>query len=100
VTDRQILRLIGSNAKAARLQANITQECLAELVGIHWQTISYFENGKFPVSIAVFIRICQALNTSPNRLVEGIAEPDLQRMVKIKKALARKRKRCATGIMR
>jgi len=92
VTDRQILRLIGGNAKAARLRANITQECLAELVGVHWQTISYLETGKCSVSVTVFVRLCQALDTSPNRLLEGVPQPDLQRMVRIKKALARKRK--------
>jgi DNA-binding XRE family transcriptional regulator len=92
VTDRQILRQIGENVKAARLKANLTQECLAELANVHWQTVSYIENGKFMSSIVTFFKISQALTTSPNRLLEGLPEPDKRQMERIKKVLARKRK--------
>lgn len=91
MTDRQILRLIGTNVKKARLKANLTQECLAELVGVHWQTISYLESGKYPFSVATFTRIVQALDTSANRLLDGLPEPDRKRMNEIKRAKARKR---------
>lgn len=92
MTDRQILRVIGENVKNARLQANLTQECLAELVGVHWQTINYLEKGRYPFAVTKFARISQALDVSPNRLLDGLPEPDRQKMDKIKKALARKRK--------
>jgi DNA-binding XRE family transcriptional regulator len=87
-----MLRQIGENVKAARLKANLTQECVAELAGIHWQTVSYIENGRFPCSAITLFKICQALETSPNRLFDGLPEPDTTRMGKIKKSLARKRK--------
>ena len=92
MTDRQILRVIGENVRKARLHADLTQECLAELIGVHWQTISHIENGKFPFSVATFARISQALETSPNRLLDGLPEPDREQMGKIKRTLARKRK--------
>jgi DNA-binding XRE family transcriptional regulator len=92
VTDRQILRHIGGNVKAARLRANLTQDCLAELVGVHWQTVSHIENGKFPFSVVTFFKIGQALEISSNRLLDGLPEPDSERMEKIKKMMARKRK--------
>jgi DNA-binding XRE family transcriptional regulator len=92
VTNRQILRVIGGNVRNARLRANLTQECLAELIGVHWQTISHIENGKFPFSVATFARISQALEASPNRLMDGLPEPDQKQMGKIKRALARKRR--------
>jgi DNA-binding XRE family transcriptional regulator len=91
VTNRQILRLIGANVKAARLRADVTQECLAELVEVHWQTISNVEQGKFPFSVATFARISQVLETSPNRLLDGLEEPDKSRMEQIKKMMARRR---------
>jgi len=90
-----MLRLIGGNVKAARLSADLTQECLAEMVGVHWQTISNVENGKFPFLVTTFAKISQALGISANRLLEGLPEPDRQQMEKIKKALARKRHRDA-----
>lgn len=92
MTDRQILRLIGGNVKAARLKADLTQECLAELANVHWQTISNIENGKFPFPVTTFTRICHALAISPNRLLDGLPEPDLDQIEKTKKAMARKRK--------
>ena len=92
MTDRQILRVIAENVKKARLAANVTQECLAEMVGVHWQTISYLEKGRYPFSVTNFIRICHALDVSPNQLIAGLPEPDRKRLESIKKALARKRK--------
>ena len=87
-----MLRRIGENVKTARLKANLTQECLAELAGVHWQTVSYVENGKFPCSIVTFFKISQGLETSPNRLLDGLPEADKARLAKIKKAMPRKRK--------
>ena len=86
-----MLRTIGATVKAARLKADLTQECLAELVGVHWQTISNVENGKFPYSILLFVRISQALQISANRLLENLPEADENQMTRIKKAFARKR---------
>jgi DNA-binding XRE family transcriptional regulator len=78
--------------KTARLKANLTQECLAELAGVHWQTVSYIENGKFLFSVVTFFKISQALGISPNRLLEELPEADKAWQEKIKQSLARKRK--------
>jgi len=91
-----MLRVIGGHVKKARLEGNMTQECLAELVGVHWQTISNIENGKFPFPVTTFARITQALEISANKLLDGLPEPDRAYIEKIKKALARKRKRPPT----
>jgi len=92
VTDRQILRVIGANVKDARSKAGLTQECLAELVGIHWQTVSLIENGRVPCSIVIFAKITQALQTSANRLLDGVPELDRKKVFEVKKAKARKRR--------
>ena len=70
----------------------MTQACLAELVGVQWQTISYLEKGKYPYPVMRFAKLSQALNVSPNYLLDGLPDPDTARMEKIKKAQARKRK--------
>lgn len=92
MTDRQILRTIGANVKAARLKAELTQECLAELADVHWQTISNIENGKFPFPVTTLARLCHALSESPNELLKGLPEPDRQYIDKTKKAMVRRRK--------
>lgn len=86
-----MLRLIGRQVRDARLKNYMTQECLAELVGVHWKTISNIERGNYPIALTTFARLSQFLDTSPNRLLDGIKPPDPLRTARIKKALARKR---------
>ena len=91
MTDQQVLRLIGQRIREARLRGNLTQECLAELVGVHWKTIGHIEHGSYPIALTTFARLSQFLETSPNRLLDGLRPPDPERTARIKKALARKR---------
>ena len=95
MTDRQILRVIGANVKSARLKAELTQECLAELADVHWQTISNIENGKFPCPVTTFVRISHALSLNSNDLLQGLPGPDHEQIEKTKKAIVRKRKASA-----
>ena len=75
----------------ARTRANMTQGCLAELAGVHWKTIGHIERGTYPIAITTFARLSQFLETSPNRLLDGLEPPEPKRTAQIKKALARKR---------
>jgi DNA-binding XRE family transcriptional regulator len=69
----------------------MTQECLAELVGVHWKTVGHIEHGTYPIALTIFARLSQFLEISPNRLLDGLHPPDPERTARIKKALARKR---------
>lgn len=53
---------IGQRVKSARLQAKLTQEQLAEKVGVSWSTISCLERGQHMVSIERLFDISSALN--------------------------------------
>jgi DNA-binding XRE family transcriptional regulator len=92
VNDREILHRLGQNIRAARNQAGITQECLAELVGLHWKTISAIERGLFPVGVTSFVLIVQHLQVSADSLLRGIERPDQRRAAAIRRALARRRR--------
>lgn len=85
------MRRIGQNIRNARLTAGMTQECLAELVGVHWQTMSGIERGRYSCLAPTFARIKQFLQVSADSLLEGLGEPDAKRTQMVKKALARKR---------
>ena len=91
MNDREILRVLGRNIRQARFRADMTQECLAELAGVHVQTIGAIEHGNFPFAVTTFARLSQFLENSPNRLLDGLKSPDRERTIRIKKALARKR---------
>jgi transcriptional regulator with XRE-family HTH domain len=91
VSESELLRVIGGNIRAARLQAGLTQECLAELVGLHWQTISNTERGLNPLTVTNFAAVAQHLGVSADDLLKGISPIDQRRAAKIRKALARRR---------
>jgi len=87
-----MLRIIGGNIRAARLEAGLTQECFAELIGLHWQTVSNIERGLHPCGVTNFALMAQHLGTSADSLLRGIPPIDQKRAAKIRQALARKRK--------
>ena len=96
MSDKALLRIIGRNVADARLRANLTQECLAELVGVHAKTVGSIERGKYPFGVTTLVRLAQHLETSANRLLEGAPEPNPQHSARIRKALPRRRKASLT----
>lgn len=54
--------------KIARVECEMSQEQLAESVGVTRQTISLIESGKYNPSLNLCIAICKALNKTLNDL--------------------------------
>lgn len=54
--------------KIARIECDLTQEQLAEKVGVARQTIGLIEAGNYNPSISLCIEICKALNKSLDEL--------------------------------
>ncbi|NLI93952.1 MAG: helix-turn-helix transcriptional regulator [Peptococcaceae bacterium] len=54
--------------KIARIESDLSQEQLAEIVGVTRQTISLIESGNYNPSLKLCIEICKALNKSLNDL--------------------------------
>lgn len=51
-----------NNVKVARVQVDLTQQQLAEKVGITRQTISLIEKGKYNPTLKLCLHICYAVN--------------------------------------
>ncbi|ASJ51872.1 helix-turn-helix transcriptional regulator [Bacillus cereus] len=51
-----------NNVKLARIKAELTQQELADVVGITRQTISLIEKGKYNPSLKLCLQICYAVN--------------------------------------
>ncbi|KAB2332838.1 helix-turn-helix transcriptional regulator [Bacillus mesophilum] len=51
-----------NNVKLARIKANLTQQQLADGVGITRQTISLIEKGKYNPSLKLCLQICYRVN--------------------------------------
>ncbi len=54
--------------KIARVECDVSQEQLAEIVGVTRQTINLIESGNYNPSLKLCIEICKALNKSLNDL--------------------------------
>jgi transcriptional regulator with XRE-family HTH domain len=61
LTDEAILQELGSRLAASRLQANLSQEALAEQAGIAKRTLERLESGEVATQLASFLRVCRAL---------------------------------------
>ncbi|HLR68714.1 MAG TPA: helix-turn-helix transcriptional regulator [Virgibacillus sp.] len=51
-----------NNLRVARVQVNLTQQELAEEIGITRQTISLIEKGKYNPTLRLCLNICYAVN--------------------------------------
>lgn len=51
-----------NNVKVARVQVNLTQQQLAEKIGVTRQTISLIEKGSYNPSLQLCLNICYAVN--------------------------------------
>ena len=54
--------------KIARIESEVSQEQLAEIVGVTRQTINLIESGNYNPSLKLCIEICRALNKTLNDL--------------------------------
>ena len=52
-----------NSVKVARVKAGLTQQQLAEAVGITRQTVSLIEKGKYNPSLKLCLQICYTVNT-------------------------------------
>jgi len=62
---------IGSRIRAERTKQNLSQEKLAEMVGVGTTHISHIETGNTKASIKTFVAIINALNISADELLRN-----------------------------
>ncbi len=61
ISDRAILREIGSRIRKKRLSKNLSQQKLADSAGLHRTTVRDIEQGK-GASLITFIQVLRSLN--------------------------------------
>lgn len=74
---------IGHTIKAAREAKNLTQEKLAEAVGISTVYMSEIENKKSIPSFHILCSICQTLNISLDSLVTDVESDAVQDITRL-----------------
>lgn len=63
------LATLGANIRRERMRREITQERLAELVGLNTRTVQKVEAGQTNILVTTVIRFQQALKCGWNRLL-------------------------------
>lgn len=65
---------LGSYIKSRRKNIGLTQQQLAELVGVSQDAISQYENGNREPGFNVTIKLCKVLSMNPMDFMEGEKE--------------------------
>ena len=60
--------IVKNSVKLSRIESQLTQEELAERVGVTRQTIGLIEKEKYNPTIALGLKLCQVLNKSLDQL--------------------------------
>jgi len=64
--------VLARELRRARLAAGLTQEKLAGKARVSREYVNYVERGKRQPTVAVFIRLCRAMDVHPPDLLEQI----------------------------
>lgn len=70
--DEALAREFGQRLRRARLDADMTQEALAEGADVHPTYISNMERGYSAPTLGTLVRLALALNLDPSELVAGL----------------------------
>ena len=65
-------RLIGERLKQARVKKNLTQEILAEKLGISTAFLSRIERGSSKINLKRLVEICSILNINTGYIINGV----------------------------
>lgn len=68
---------MGRRIKVQRKRARLTQEQLAEMAGISLSFYGHVERGSRKASLETLVRICNALQVSPEYILQDSLEKDL-----------------------
>jgi transcriptional regulator with XRE-family HTH domain len=89
-----LLRALGDELRARRIEAQLSQEALAVAAEIDRTTIARIELAKVHSSVAVFVALAEALRLSPGTMLDGAMtryRKELRAMSKSKQVAARTR---------
>ena len=72
ITNKDVLKIIGSKIKQARLSKKFTQDYVAENIDISTDLLRNIENGRNIGSLPTLLNLCNFLIISPNYLFEEL----------------------------
>jgi transcriptional regulator with XRE-family HTH domain len=70
--DKRVCRVFGARLRELRREKNLTLSGLADSAGISLTYLSQIERGSRNPTLAIVVRLAQALDTAPDQLVTGL----------------------------
>ncbi len=70
LNEKRALKILGANVRKLRNQLKVSQEELADRAGVHRTYLGAIERGERNVSLANIVKIANALNVTPARLLQ------------------------------
>ena len=74
---------IGNFIKSIRLEKKLTQKELADILGVTYQAVSKWENGKNIPDLSIIKKICDEFNINIDELLNGVKKGQKQKHKKI-----------------
>ena len=65
-------QLIGKALRSARKRKRMSQDTLAQLLGIDRRTISKYETGDNPIDMSTFMQICDVMGLDAIQVLEDL----------------------------
>lgn len=81
-------KLVGDRIKRRRKAAGLTQEALAEQIGLSKNHLSNIERGRYLPTIETMLMICDALGQTPDYYLIGKISPETDRISQMVKRLS------------
>lgn len=81
-------KLVGDRIKRRRKAAGLTQEALAEQIGLSKNHLSNIERGRYLPTIETLLMICDALGQTPDYYLIGKLSPETDRISQMVKRLS------------
>lgn len=72
MNENKILEIVADNIRLERLRKRLSQEKLAEQIGISTKYLNMIENRKANPTIVIIIRICKVLHLSLNTIYPDV----------------------------
>ena len=69
------LETFGQRVRARRGELGLSQEGLADVAGLHWTFVGQVERGRRNLSLHNVLKLAEALQIDPGKLVEGLSPP-------------------------
>lgn len=69
-TSKSLNEILDTNLKQKRLELNISQEKLAELLNVHRNTIAFIERQKRSISLELLEKLAKVLDCQASSLIE------------------------------